>query len=217
MHVPDGFLDLPVILTTYIVFLACLYVALSRLKRLTGETLYLASVVAAGIFAAQMLNWPVPGGTSLHFVGGALAGILLGPAAGFLSMLLVLTVQCVLFHDGGITALGANILNMAVVDVLAGYYLYRGALRFFGESRRGRMIGAFAGGWIGITLAGITCGLEIGASSSFPYGVYVSTAIMGVWHAALGIGEGIITALIVESLHVRGWHLQLRGNLGVKP
>lgn len=202
MHIPDGFLDLTTIAITYIVFIIYLMLALTRM-RASREKMAFVPVLAAGIFAAQMLNWPIPGGTSLHFVGGALAGILLGPYLGFLTLFLVLFVQCLVFHDGGITALGANALNMAIIDVLVGYGAYVLAVKAFGNTRRSRTLGAFLGGWLGITLAGITCGLEIGYSPSFPYGVMITIPIMGIWHLALGVVEGIITALIVDYLYPR--------------
>ncbi len=202
MHIPDGFLDSVTIAVTYIVFLTYLAFALTRIKD-DGEKITFVPVLAAGIFAAQMLNWPIPGGTSLHFVGGALAGILLGPFLGFLTLFIVLFIQCIIFHDGGITALGANVLNMAIIDVLVGYGIYTLALKVFGNTRRGRFLGAFLGGWLGITLAGIVCGLEIGYSPSFPYGIMITVPIMGIWHLALGVVEGIITALVIDYLYPR--------------
>lgn len=183
------------------------YLALATMKlRRRASNTSLMSLLAAGIFAAQMINWPIPGGTSLHFVGGALAGIVLGPWLGFLSMFLVLLVQCIVFHDGGITALGANVLNMAIIDVLVGYFLYKGLVRRFSEEST-RLFASFLGGWIGITLAGLACGLEIGYSPSFPYGVAQTIPIMVSWHLVLGLVEGIITASIVMYLIRRAPHL----------
>ncbi len=205
VHIPDGFLDTPVIALTYAIAIAYLAVALVKTKAssISTEKLSLAPVLAAGIFAAQMLNWPIPGGTSLHFVGGALAGILLGPWLGSIVLFLVLLVQCLVFHDGGITALGANTLNMAIIDVLIGYACYRAAVKIAGDSRTARLIGAFIGGWLGITIAGIACGFEIGYSSNCPYGISISVPVMGLWHAGLGIIEGIITTLVVDQLRIR--------------
>ncbi len=202
MHIPDGFLDSTTIIVTYVVFLTYAVLAFSKIKNISRNKVALVPVLAAGIFAAQMLNWPIPGGTSLHFVGGALAGILLGPFLGFLTLFLVLFVQCLVFHDGGITALGANVLNMAIIDVIVGYGIYLAITRIFGNTRRNRIIGAFLGGWLGITLAGIACGLEIGYSPSFPYGIMVTVPIMGIWHLVLGVIEGIITALVVDYLYI---------------
>lgn len=202
MHIPDGFLDPATAAVTYIIALAYAAYAFYRLRREESrEKAVLASVLAAGIFAAQMLNWPLPGGTSLHFVGGALAGILLGPWLGFIALFLVLLVQCLVFHDGGITAFGANVLNMAIIDVLVGYALYKLL------PERYKLVGAFLGGWLGITLAGIACGVEIGVSSQLPYGLSVTVPVMGIWHAALGIIEGVITAAVVAYLARRAPHL----------
>jgi len=208
MHIPDGFLDIIVSAVTYIAFLAYGSIALKRIRSArNAERLSLVSVLAAGIFATQMLNWPLPGGTSLHFVGGALAGIMLGPWLGFLTMFLVLLVQCLVFHDGGITALGANVLNMAIIDVVVAYFIYRVSVKRFGAGEPVRVSAAFLGGWLGITLAGAACGLEIGYSPSFPYGPGVALPVMIGWHAALGIIEGVITALTVVYLTQRAPHL----------
>ena len=204
MHIPDGYLDSTWSIATYIVSATYIGYAIKKAEITKNlERLSLLTVLAAGIFAAQMLNWPLPGGTSLHFVGGALAGILLGPLFGSLTLALVVTIQCLVFHDGGITALGANILNMAIIDVLVGYTMYKIVLKALGPSTKTRFIGGFIGGWLGITLAGIACGVEIGLSPSFPYGVYVTVPVMGLWHLALGVIEGIITGMVVSYLSTK--------------
>lgn len=204
MHIPDGFLDPFWIAITYAATIAYALAAWRRIRgRLGPEQVVSMSVLAAGIFVAQMLNWPLPGGTSLHFVGGALAGILFGPWLGFYVMALVLVVQTLVFHDGGITALGANVFNMAVVDVVVGYAVYRAVAGALGGSRRARLLGAFLGGWLGIVAAGVAAGVEIGLSPSFPYGVEVSVPVMATWHAVLGVIEGVITALVVDYLYQR--------------
>ncbi len=215
MHIPDGFLDATTVAITYAVMVVFMALALRKMGNTSREALSLSTVLAAGIFAAQMLNWPIPGGTSLHFVGGALAGILLGPYLGFFTMFLVLLVQCLVFHDGGITALGANVLNMAIIDVLVGYGMYMLVVKSLGNSRKTRMLGAFLGGWLGITLAGIACGLEIGFSTSFPLGITITVPVMGIWHAILGVIEGLITALTVDYLYPRLPHIQLAMTRGV--
>ncbi|MEM1569574.1 MAG: energy-coupling factor ABC transporter permease [Candidatus Bathyarchaeia archaeon] len=208
MHIPDGFLDPAVIILTYAMLAVYGFFAFKRIKNsLNTENTPLVSVLSASIFAAQMLNWPLPGGTSLHFVGGALAGIMLGPWLGFLTIFIVLVVQCLVFHDGGITALGANSLNMAIIDVLVGYAIYQFTVKTFKAKDFPRIVAAFLGGWLGITLAGIACGLEIGYSQTFPYGVSITVPIMAGWHAALGVIEGIITALTVAYLRKRAPHI----------
>jgi len=202
MHIPDGFLDPVTAGLCYIVAIAFIAYSIYRVRAgVSPEVASTASILAAGIFAAQMLNWPLPGGTSLHMVGGALSGILLGPWLGGLVIFIVLLIQCLVFGDGGVTALGANVLNMAIVDVLVGYLIYRALTGVGGRSRR--WIGSFLGGWLGIALAGVVCGLEIGYSPSFPYGVAVTVPVMGLWHLALGVIEGLITALIVDYISIR--------------
>ncbi len=199
MHIPDGYLSLPWIIGTYAVTIAYGVYAVRKAKRMWGPaTAAAVTVLAAAIFAAQMLNWPIPGGTSLHFVGGALAAILLGPWLEFVVMTLVLTTQCFVFHDGGITTLGANILNMGIIDGLVGYGVYKLVTRLLGNTRKAKIIGAFLGGWLGITIAGIAAGIEIGLSPNFPYGVEITVPVMGFWHALLGLIEGAITAIVVD-------------------
>jgi len=204
MHIPDGFLDVTTVAITYLILFGYGGYAFRKIRgTMSGESVSMLSVLAAGIFAAQMLNWPVPGGTSLHFVGGALAGIMLGPWLGFLTMFLVLLVQCLVFHDGGITALGANVINMAIIDVLVGYLTYRILVGMFRDKDSIRAIAAFLGGWLGITLAGAACGIEIGYSPSFPYGILLTIPVMVGWHAVLGVIEGLITGLTVQYLRAK--------------
>ncbi len=204
MHIPDGFLDITTASVTYIIFILFGYYALRKSREiLESEMISFVSVLTAGIFAAQMLNWPLPGGTSLHFVGGALAGILLGPWLGFLTICSVVLVQALIFHDGGITTLGANALNMAIIAVLIGYFSYKFLIENFGNRDSIRFLGAFLGGWLGIVIAGTAVAIEIGYSPSFPYGIAITIPVMVGWHAVLGIMEGIITALTIIYLSRR--------------
>lgn len=189
MHIPDGYLDPLTCLVTYALAVGYGAVALRR-ARLEGEQQFLIPALAAAIFAAQMLNWPLPGGTSLHFVGGALAGILLGPWLGFLTMTLVLLVQTLIFHDGGITTLGANLLNMAIIAVLVGYLVFKAF------PKHSKLLGAFVAGWLSSTVAGLACGVELGLSAQFLYGLSITVPVMAGWHAVLGIIEGVITAAV---------------------
>jgi len=204
MHIPDGFLDPAVALALYVISLSLVVYSGRRYFKGGGDIYYL-SVMAAAIFAAQMLNWPIPGGTSAHFVGGAFASIFLGPFGGCVAMFMNLLVQSLLMGDGGITALGANAFNMAVVDVFVGYAIYKAVLRYLGEGKR--FLAAFLAGWLGITLAAVACGIELGLSPSFGYPLAVTVSVMGIWHLALGLVEGIATALIVTYLAGRGWRL----------
>ncbi len=198
MHIPDGFLDPTVCIAFYVLSLAILAYSTRRYFKKPNKDVSMLSVMAGAIFAAQMLNWPIPGGTSAHLVGGALAALIIGPFGGALAMFLNLLVQCILMGDGGITALGANAFNMAIVDVFVGYWVYKIATKVFGEEKK--VLGAFLGGWIGITLAAAACGLEIGLSPQFGYPLSVTVPVMTIWHMALGLIEGAITAMVISYL-----------------
>ncbi len=186
MHIPDGYLDMHIALIFYILSFLVLTYSLRKIE-IDESIVPKVGIVAAGIFAAQMLNWPIPFGTSAHFVGGGLAAIILGPYLASIAMASVLIIQTLIFGDGGITALGANIWNMAIVNVFVAYAVFK--------AFRGGFLGAFLAGWLGITAAAIFTGIEIGISSSFGYNISVTVPVMGVWHAILGIIEGLITAL----------------------
>lgn len=193
MHIPDGFLDLWVAGACYVLAALALGFAARQVNDELDDTrVALLGVVAAGIFAAQMLNWPIPGGTSAHFVGGALAAILLGPYLGSLSVASVLIIQTLVFGDGGITALGANVLNMAVIDVYLGYALFR-VLR-----RWDRSVAAFVAGWLAITAGAVGAAIELGLSSTFNYELVTVLSVMGVGHFLLGLIEGAITLLVYQ-------------------
>ncbi len=144
MHIPDGFLSLATVATTYAVSAGGVANAVRIANRKLGEKqVPLMGILAAFIFAAQMLNFPVAGGTSGHIVGAALAAILLGPWAAVIIMTTVLIAQSLIFQDGGLLALGANVLNMGIVASFGAYYIYRLARLLFGDSRRGKLIGVF--------------------------------------------------------------------------
>jgi len=217
MHIPDGYLDPIWCAGTYAVTIAYLIYAYRRIKANydVSRAIPLMTVFAAGIFVAQMLNWPIPGGTSLHFVGGALSAIVLGPYLASYIMFLVLLVQALVFHDGGITTLGANVLNMGIIDVWVGYLIYRLVTRYVRGSR-GIFLGAFLGGWAGITIAGTAAGTEIGLSPWFPYGIYISLPVMALWHALLGIIEGAITAFVAQYLLTKHPELTQVVKVGVR-
>lgn len=195
MHIPDGFLDLPQAGLLVVAAAILLGIAAKRaegsLERGAGP---LVGVMAAGIFAAQMLNWPLPGGTSAHFVGGALVAILLGPHLGALAMASVVTIQAIVFGDGGVLALGANVFNMAIVDVYVGYVVYRLL------ADRNRAVAVFAAGWLGITAAALAAAVQLGLSSAFAYDVGTVVTIMGVGHLLLGLIEGAITLLVYRAV-----------------
>lgn len=192
MHIPDGYLDMSIALIFYVLSIGVIAYSARKLKNENIEDkIPAAGMVAAAIFAAQMLNWPIPGGTSAHLVGGAIAAILLGPYMATIAMASVITIQCLLFGDGGITALGANIWNMGVVDVYVSYFIFRKL------SRVNKKASLFISGWLGITAGAIFAGIETGFSSSFHYDIFTTVTVMGIWHGLLGIVEGIITYSVI--------------------
>ena len=130
----------------------------------------LMGVLSAFIFAAQMINFPVMGGTSGHLLGGVLAAVLLGPWAGAVVIASVLIFQCLVFQDGGLTALGANILNMALAGTLGGYFIYRVIAKLLG-GRRGIVTGAVAAAWLSVVAAASLCALELALSGTSPLGL----------------------------------------------
>lgn len=200
MHIPDGVLDPQLSIITYLTVLL-IFLYINRYIKFSWhemEIMPTISTLTAAIFVAQMINWPIPGGTSLHLVGAGLAGVLLGPIYGSVSITIILVVQCIFFGDGGITALGANILNMALIGVFSGYLVYKLIRAVLGGTRYSKFMGGFMAGWISIVLGGFACGVEIGVSSYFGFNMDVTVPIMVMWHALLGIVEGLLTGMIVQ-------------------
>lgn len=196
MHIPDGFLSGRVSLVTWVISLAGVSFCLKKTaKTLKDRMIPLMGVMSAFIFAAQMLNFPVIAGTSGHLLGGVLAGVLLGPYAGAIVLTCILTVQCFIFQDGGITALGANILNMSLIGALGGYFLYRIISKIFG-SNRGIVMGAMIAGWFSVVAAAVFCAFEL-ASSGISALRMIMPAMAGL-HMLIGIGEAVITGLVIE-------------------
>ena len=198
MHIPEGMLSIPVTCLAGAVSIATIAYAVSWVRRhLDDRKVVLMAVLGALIFALQMLNFPIQAGTSGHFAGGALAGILLGPWPAVLVMTAVLGVQAFLFGDGGILALGANILNLGILAPLVGYLVYQAATRWW-DTRGGRMGGAFLGAWLSSLLAALAVAAELGLSGTAHLGL--ATLAMGSTHALIGIGEGLITATLIAYL-----------------
>jgi cobalt/nickel transport system permease protein len=200
MHIPDGFLNLPVTLVTWLMAIALIAVCLQRVKSEYKErAVPLMGVCAAFIFAAQMINFPIPGGTSGHLIGGTLAGALLGPWAGSLVMVSVFIVQGVVFQDGGITALGANIFNMGLIGTFSGYYLYRSLRLILGRERwPGMAIALAVAAWTSVISSALLCALELSLSDLVPLPVAL-TAMMG-WYFLIGLGEAIISVTAASFL-----------------
>ena len=165
-------------------------------KKLGEKHIPMMGILAAFIFAAQMLNFPVAGGTSGHVIGAALVAILLGPWAAVIVMSAVLIAQSLIFQDGGLLALGANIFNMGIIAGFGAYYLYRMTDSLLGDNRRAKLVAGFVAAWGSVLLASIACALELAISGTSPLAV-VLPAMAGV-HALIGIGEGLITVAVLS-------------------
>jgi cobalt/nickel transport system permease protein len=197
MHIPDGFLSGPVIASTLAVSLAADAVAVSKAGRALNEKqVPLLGVTSAFIFAAQMLNFPIAAGTSGHFLGATLAAVILGPWNALLVITTVLIIQCFLFADGGITALGANILNMGVVGALGGYWIFRAVKAVVPSNKAGLLMSVGIASWFSVVLASMACAIELVLSGTSPAAIVVP-AMVGV-HALIGIGEAIITSAVLS-------------------
>jgi cobalt/nickel transport system permease protein len=193
MHIPDGFLSAPVAILLWLVAIVGVGYALFRVNRDVDERrVPMMGVMAAAIFAGQMLNFSVTGGTSGHLVGAALAAIVLGPWAAILVLACVVSTQALLFQDGGLLALGANITNMGLVGVAVGYAVYMTVSKFTGKTRGGILVSGFISAWLSIVISALCCALELAASGTSPANVAVPA--MGGIHMLIGIGEGLITA-----------------------
>ncbi|KUL70294.1 MULTISPECIES: energy-coupling factor ABC transporter permease [unclassified Streptomyces] len=201
MHVPDGFIDAPTSAVTGVVAATAVAVSLRGARReLDERTAPLAGLVAAFIFAVQMLNFPVAAGTSGHLLGGALAAILVGPFTGVLCVSVVLLMQGVLFADGGLTALGVNITNMAIVTTVVAYAVFRLLVKVLPRGRRSITVASFAAALLSVPAAALAFTLmyAVGGTTDVSLGK-VATAMVGV-HVLIGLGEATITALTVGAV-----------------
>lgn len=148
-------------------------------------------VTAAFVFAAQMINFPIAGGTSGHFLGAVFSSVLLGPWASLLIMTIVLIVQCLGFADGGLTALGSNIFNMGVIGALGGYGIFFILYQLFGKSRKAFFFALAVSAWLSIAMGASAAAVELALSGTSPLRITLP-AMAGI-HALIGIGEAIIT------------------------
>lgn len=208
MHIPDGFLAPNVWGSAWIISIAGIGYCIRKTRKFLEDRMVpLMGVVSSFVFAAQMLNFPVIGGTSGHLLGGVLAAVLLGPYIAAIVLTCVLIVQCLIFQDGGLTSLGANIFNMAIAGTFTGYIFYR-LLRIIFKREKGILISSAVGGWVSVVAASSLCALELTFSGTSPFHI-VFPAMLGI-HTIIGIGEGIITALVI------GFVLKVRPDLVYK-
>lgn len=191
MHAPDGFFAVWLSIVGWVVLAVMLVLAIRNTRNQLGDRqIPLMGILAAAIFAGQMLNFTIPGGTSGHLLGGALAAILLGPWGGLLVMTAVVAIQGLLFQDGGLLVMGLNIINMGVVTAFVGYFVYRG-LKGLIKGTAGSLIAAFVGAWLSTVVTSAFAAVELAVSGTSPLGVALP-AMVGV-HAIIGIGEGLLT------------------------
>jgi cobalt/nickel transport system permease protein len=192
MHIPDGFLSILVSVVCWGLTVLGVGVALWRAgQELDERKVPLMGVLGATIFAGQMLNFSVAGGTSGHLMGAAIAAILLGPWPAVLVMTSVVSIQALLFQDGGLLVLGANVFNMAIVGVFVAYGVYQTILTLARNKSWGTFVGGFVAAWTSIVIASLVVALQLALSGTSP--ANVSVPAMGLIHAVIGAGEGLIT------------------------
>ena len=201
MHIPDGFIDVPTAAAVGAVAAGAVAVSIRGARNeLDERTAPLAGLVAAFVFAVQMLNFPVAAGTSGHLLGAALAAILVGPYTGVLCLTVVLVVQAIFFADGGLTALGLNVFNIAVVGVIAAWFVFKGVRKVVPKSRTGVLIATTIAAFLSVPIAATAFTIEyaIGGTTNVDIGT-VFAAMVGT-HVLIGIGEAIITTLTVGAV-----------------
>lgn len=201
MHIPDGFVNGATSLGFGVAAAGGVGAAVRQSGRYLSERqVPLAGLVAAFVFAAQMVNFPVIAGMSGHLLGGVLAAVLVGPWAGFVILSVVLTVQTFLFADGGFTALGLNIVNLGFLGAVAGYAVFRIVLRLLPRTRRSVTLASGIAAGIAVVMAalGFVAQYAIGGTADVSLGALLA-AMIGT-HALIGIGEGVITALVVGTV-----------------
>ncbi len=197
MHIPDVLIDSRVAIATTAIGAAGLAYGLRAVERRHGaRTTSLMGMMAAFVFAAQMVNFPVGPGVSGHLLGGVLAAVVLGPWAGAVVIATVLIVQCLLFQDGGLTALGANFLNMGLVGAVGGHAVYAPIRRLIG-GRRGVLVGAMIAAWFSVLLAAGAFTIEL-AILGDRHEFFRILSWMALVHAVIGVGEAVITGLVVR-------------------
>lgn len=205
MHLPDGYLSTPVCLGTGLLAASLVGWALARTRgRLQERQAPLVGVTAAFVFAAQMVNYPVGPGVSGHVLGAALAAFLLGPVEAGLVLTLVVTLQALMFADGGLTALGANICNLGFVAPLSAWAVMQGLgwllPRSLRKSRRGFLLRAGIASWFSTVATAAACGGELAVSQTTSAPALVLIGLLGSVHAVIGIGEALVTTAVLSAV-----------------
>lgn len=215
MHIPDGFLGIPVSIVLWIVSIAVIAIALRKTSKQLGDReIPLMGILAAAIFAGQMLNFSVTGGTSGHLLGAALAVILVGPWAAVLVMTCVVSIQALVFQDGGLIALGANLFNMAIVGVFVSYAVFTLIKKLIKNEKASLFVGSGLAAWTAIFFASLACALELAVSGTSPANIAVPA--MASIHALIGVGEALITIGAVSLVYATRKDLVLSEKTGDK-
>ena len=192
LHAADGFFSTPVSIVFWAITGLALAYSLRRASAdLDERAVPMMGVLAAFIFAAQMFNFAIPGGTSGHLLGGVLAAVLLGPYAGTVVMACVVGVQGLVFQDGGLVVMGVNIFNMGIIGTFGGYWLYRTVAGLLGGEQKGRLAAAAIAAWTAVVAAAAVTAVLLAISDTTSFWP-AFTAMVG-WHALIGIGEALIT------------------------
>ena len=201
MHIPDGFLSLYVIIPTFIITIIFWVISIKKVK-LTEQQIPIMGLLTALFFAAMMMNYPIIGGTTAHLLGGATIGLILGPFAGTISMIIILVLQAFLFGDGGLTALGANVLNMGIIGVFVPCIIFLAANKVLKLKTTTSIFATILiSAFVGDVLAAISAGVELGLSQPvFQYGLSVAVPAMAINHSIIGVAEGIVTVIIIGTL-----------------
>ena len=201
MHVPDGFFDAPTSVATGVIAVGAIAVALRKARtELDDRTAPMAGLVAAFIFAAQMINFPVGAGTSGHLLGGALAAVLVGPWTGALCISVVLLVQALFMADGGVTALGTNVTLMAVVGCFVGYAVFRLVVAVLPKRPASIAPAAAVGALVSVPVAAAVFTLLFAVGGAAPIDTATVLKVMVGWHTLIGLGEAVVTGLVVASV-----------------
>jgi cobalt/nickel transport system permease protein len=215
MHIPDGFLSVQVSIFFWLISILVVGYALKRVGADLGERqVPIMGVLAAAIFAGQLLNFAVAGGTSGHLIGAALATILLGPWAAMVILTCVISIQALIFQDGGLLVLGTNIFNMAIVSVAVSYMVYRTLNKLVGGRSAGIYVSGFTAAWTSVEVAALGTALELALSGTSPANIAIPA--MGGIHALIGIGEGLITVGTLIFLHASNRDLLKSGATNAK-
>jgi len=201
MHIPDGFLTISVIIPTFIITILFWAISVKKIK-LTEKQVPIMGLLTALFFAAMMMNYPIIGGTTAHLLGGASLGLILGPFAGCISVTIILVLQAFLFGDGGLTALGANTLNMGIIGIFIPCIIFLAINKAFKiKSTTALYTTIFISALFSDVTAAVSAGIELGLSQPvFQYGLSVAVPTMAINHSIFGVAEGMVTIVLIATL-----------------